>query len=70
MPFLLINYKLMAMGVLIIAIGLYIMTLDTNTFGFGALGLTIGPMILLAGFLFEFVAILYTPQNKRDNKTQ
>jgi hypothetical protein len=37
------------------------MSADDQTFGFGTLGLTIGPMIVLAGFIVEFFAILRKP---------
>ncbi len=52
------NYLLMIVGVLLIAVGLFVMTLDGEPYGFGALGLTVGPMIVLAGFLLEFWAIM------------
>ncbi len=58
-----INYLIMIAGVLLLAIGFYIMTLDTEPYGFGFLGLTLGPIVVLLGFATEFVAILYKPKN-------
>ncbi len=59
MPFKNSNYKLMGIGVAIIFIGFFIMTLDTEDYGYGFLGLTLGPIIVLFGFIFQFFAIFY-----------
>lgn len=53
------NYKLMIIGVVIIFMGFFIMTLDNEEYGYGFLGLTLGPIIVLFGFIFEFFAIFY-----------
>ena len=53
------NYKLMGIGVAIIFIGFFIMTLDTEDYGYGFLGLTLGPIIVLFGFIFQFFAIFH-----------
>ncbi len=53
------NYILMIIGIVILAIGFFIMTLDNHTYGFGFLGLTLGPLIVVFGFIFEIVAILF-----------
>ena len=37
--------------------GFFIMTQDKEEFGFGFLGITLGPAIVFVGFLFEFYAI-------------
>ncbi|GAA4396550.1 hypothetical protein GCM10023187_04800 [Nibrella viscosa] len=55
------NYRLMVIGVVIILAGFLVMSLDTEPFGFGALGLTIGPLLVFAGFIIEFFAILAKP---------
>jgi hypothetical protein len=44
-------------------IGFIIMTLDKEPFGFGFLGLTLGPIIVLVGVLIPILAIF----NKRNN---
>ncbi|MFY0627837.1 MAG: DUF3098 domain-containing protein [Reichenbachiella sp.] len=58
-----INYIIMILGVMTLALGLFIMTLDTEPYGFGFLGLTLGPIIVMLGFAIEFVAILYKPKD-------
>ena len=59
MPFNNSNYKLMGIGVAIIFSGFFIMTLDTEDYGYGFLGLTLGPIIVLFGFIFQFFAIFH-----------
>jgi hypothetical protein len=54
-----INYILMMAGIGILSIGFIIMTMDKETYGFGFLGLTLGPILVMAGFIFEIFAILY-----------
>ena len=49
----------MIIGVVIIFMGFFIMTLDNEEYGYGVLGLTLGPIIVLFGFIFEFFAIFY-----------
>jgi hypothetical protein len=55
------NYVLMLAGIGLLIIGFFVMSADDQTFGFGTLGLTIGPMIVLAGFVVQFFAILRKP---------
>jgi len=57
LPFKKSNYILMVIGVTIIFSGFFIMTLDTEDYGYGFLGLTLGPIIVLFGFIFQFFAI-------------
>ncbi|MGL1887095.1 MAG: DUF3098 domain-containing protein [Reichenbachiella sp.] len=59
-----INYTIMIMGVLVLILGFFIMTLDTEPYGFGFLGLTLGPIVVVLGFIVEFVAILYKSKEK------
>lgn len=58
LPFGKTNYSLMLAGIAIILIGFFVMSLDKTEFGFGFLGLTLGPIIVLGGFGLEFFAIL------------
>jgi uncharacterized Tic20 family protein len=58
LPFGKTNYTLMLAGIVIILIGFFVMSLDKSEFGFGFLGLTLGPIIVLTGFGLEFFAIL------------
>ena len=59
-----INYLIMILGISAILLGFVIMSLDQETYGFGFLGLTLGPIIVFLGFMIQFVAILY-----KSNKT-
>lgn len=61
LPFHAVNYRLMLVGLGVILLGFIIMSLDTEEFGFGLLGLTVGPLVTLAGFIVEFWAILRKP---------
>jgi hypothetical protein len=51
----------MIIGVAAIIIGFVIMSLDSAPHGFGFLGLTLGPIIIMAGFIIEIYAILHKP---------
>ncbi|WP_035463799.1 DUF3098 domain-containing protein [Algoriphagus vanfongensis] len=57
-PFSRKNYKLMFIGIGLIVLGFVLISLDSEPHGNGILGLTIGPIVTLAGFIFEFYAIL------------
>ncbi|MCJ8166431.1 DUF3098 domain-containing protein [Pontibacter sp. E15-1] len=52
------NYILMLAGIVVLAIGFIIMTLDGEQYGLGFLGITLGPLVVLAGFGIELFAIL------------
>lgn len=52
------NYILMLVGIALLAIGFFVMTLDTEPYGLGFLGITLGPIIVLTGFAVELFAIL------------
>lgn len=62
------NYIIMIAGVLLLIIGFYIMTLDKEPYGFGFLGLTLGPIVVMLGFLTQFLAILYKPKAKSEGQ--
>jgi hypothetical protein len=64
MPFSSSNYRIMLLGVGLILLGFIIMNLDTEEFGFGFLGLTLGPLVTLVGFVVEFWAILRKPADQ------
>lgn len=59
------NYQLMALGVVVLIIGFTIMAMDKEPYGFGFLGLTLSPIIVLSGFVIELFAILYSPKVKK-----
>jgi hypothetical protein len=58
------NYQLMIVGLVLLVVGFTIMAMDKEPYGFGFLGLTLSPIIVLAGFITEIFAILYTPKQK------
>lgn len=53
------NYMLMLTGIGVLTIGFFIMTLDKEDYGFGFLGITLGPIVVMIGFIIEFFAIFY-----------
>lgn len=55
------NYQWMIIGIVALVTGFTIMSLDQEQHGFGFLGLTLGPMIVMAGFIIEIFAILHRP---------
>ena len=64
LPFGKSNYILMLAGIATLIIGFIIMSLDQEEYGFGLLGITIGPIIVMMGFIIEFFAILYNPRER------
>jgi hypothetical protein len=64
-PFSRSNYKLMLIGIGMITLGFIIIGLDREPHGFGFLGLTLGPIITLFGFIFQFYAIFHKPEPKK-----
>jgi hypothetical protein len=64
LPFVGSNYRLMLLGLSLILLGFFIMSLDSEEFGFGTLGLTVGPIVTVIGFVIEFWAILRKPSTK------
>jgi hypothetical protein len=63
-PFSKKNYRLMLIGIGIIVLGFIIMGLDNEPHGFGVLGLTVGPIVILSGFIFQFYAIFARSEKK------
>lgn len=58
-----INYILMIVGVVVLLTGFYVMSIDQEEYGFGFLGITLGPIIVMLGFIIQFFAILYKPKS-------
>ena len=58
------NYILMLIGVAFLIVGFFVMSLDKTPHGIGFLGLTLGPIIVVLGFIIEFVAIMYNPKSE------
>ncbi|MEQ9229740.1 MAG: DUF3098 domain-containing protein [Cyclobacteriaceae bacterium] len=61
-----INYIIMIAGLVVMALGFIIMSSDSEPYGFGFLGLTLGPIVLMTGFLIQFVAIFYKAKKNED----
>jgi len=59
------NYQLLLIGLLVLALGFTLIALDQETHGFGVLGLTIGPITVVIGFVVEFFAIMYKDKQGR-----
>lgn len=62
------NYIIMIAGILVLILGFLFMTMDSEPYGFGFMGLTLGPIVVMLGFLIEFVAIFYKPKTKSDTE--
>lgn len=58
------NYILMIAGIILLFVGFGIMSLEKGEYGFGFLGLTLGPIIVMTGFIVEFFAILIKDKKK------
>lgn len=54
----------MIAGLIVLTVGFIVMTLDKEPHGFGFLGITLGPMIVLSGFIVEIFAILHRPSDR------
>lgn len=56
------NYVIMIIGIVVIVLGYIFMSMDSEAYGFGTMGLTVGPITVLIGFGIEFYAILHNPK--------
>ena len=61
LPFGKANYSVMLGGIALILLGFFVMSLDSAEFGFGTLGLVVGPILTVSGMILEFYAILRKP---------
>lgn len=59
------NYQWMVIGLITLVVGFIIMSLDSEAYGFGFLGLTLGPIVVMVGFVVEIYAILIKPEAKK-----
>ena len=64
LPFSKINYIIMLIGIFLIIIGFIIMANDSEQYGFGFMGLTLGPIIVMTGFIVELFAITFKSKTK------
>ena len=51
------NYKWMLIGLAVLLLGFVTMSMDKTRHGQGFLGLSLGPVVIVAGFALQFVAI-------------
>ncbi len=57
------DIRILIAGFVVMFIGFIIMTLDEEPFGFGFLGLTLGPILVLIGVIIPIFS-LFRPRNK------
>ena len=55
------NYQWMITGIITLVVGFIVMSLDSEPHGFGFMGITLGPILVMAGFGIEIFAILHRP---------
>ena len=65
LPFEKRSYQLLIVGVLVILLGLTLITRDQKVLGFGVLGLTIGYITVVIGFIIELFVTMYVGKQKR-----
>jgi len=51
------DIKILLLGIGIMLIGFFVMTLDKEEFGFGFLGLTLGPLLVLIGIIIPIFSL-------------
>ena len=66
MPFGKGNYIRLLLSVALVATGFFIMSLETSDYGQGFLGMTLGPLIVLSGFVMGFFAIFHNSSQSSD----
>jgi hypothetical protein len=59
------NYQWMVIGLVVITLGFIFMSIDGEQHGFGFLGLTLAPIVVVAGFIIEAFAILHSPKENK-----
>ena len=51
------DIKILLIGIGIMLIGFFVMTMDKQEFGFGFLGLTLGPILVLIGIIIPIFSL-------------
>jgi hypothetical protein len=51
------DIKILLLGIGIMLIGFFVMTLDKEEFGFGFLGITLGPILVLLGIIIPVFSL-------------
>ena len=54
---------ILIIGIAIMVIGFFVMTLDKEPFGFGFLGITLGPILVLTGVITPIFALFNFKKN-------
>ena len=68
-PFSKKNYILFSLSFILIISGLVIMSMDKHMYGYGIAGLTLGPMVLMVGFILPFWGIFAGAGISKNTKT-
>jgi hypothetical protein len=55
--------KILVVGILTMFIGFFVMTLDKEPFGFGFLGITLGPILVLIGVFIPIFSLFIKNSN-------
>lgn len=53
----------LVVGIITMIIGFFVMTLDKSEFGFGFLGITLGPILVLIGVLLPILSLFTWKKN-------
>ena len=64
MPFGKNNYVIMLIGIAFLIFGFIVMANDTEQYGLGFKGITLGPIMVVSGFIIELFAITRSPKAK------
>ena len=51
------DIKILLIGIGIMLVGFFVMTMDKEEFGFGFLGLTLGPLLVLIGIIIPIFSL-------------
>jgi hypothetical protein len=51
------DIKILLIGIGIMLVGFFVMTMDKEEFGFGFLGLTLGPVLVLIGIIIPIFSL-------------
>lgn len=57
------SVKILVIGILTMFIGFFVMTLDKEPFGFGFLGITFGPLLVLIGVIVPIFSLFSKNSN-------
>jgi hypothetical protein len=63
------NYAILLVALAVITLGFIIMGMDDSEYGFGTMGLTVAPIVVLTGFGIVFGAIFYKQKGTNTDTT-